>query len=453
MRQIFVVIFLTHFLPVWGGFLKLPYLQNITDSTVYVCWEGSEPNIGQVKFGLSLAKEQTVVDTLITTRHEVLLSGLLPDTVYYYQVITPLDTAPTGFFRTPAETLSKFRLVIYGDNRTDSAAHQSVIDRIKQVEPMPVVLFNVGDLTENSTPEEYITFFNISRDLLRNQPLFAAIGNHENRNINNYLFNFVLPGNERYYSVRYGNSAFIVIDNYTDFTPESEQYRWLVAELNRFSDDRNVRHIFVIFHEPPYTTNRRHSGNRAVRQYLCPLFEQYQVRAVFCGHIHAYEHSLINNIHYFTTGGGGAPLYNTWNEPEPWTVYREAVYQFMLVDVVGDTVFLRGVRSDGTEFDSTLLFRRQGEGAKDSKKRTSDVPVRVVPTLGNRKITVKLNLDQPQTAEITVYKSTGRMVMESGELFLNKGNYSWQLDLDQPGSYFVFCRLNNRIFLNRFIRL
>jgi len=438
-------------LAVWGGFVKLPYLQNITDSTVFVCWEQSESTTARVNFGLSPAKELMVIDTLRRSRHEVLLSVLMPDTVYYYQVVTPSDTSPTGFFRTPAETLNRFRLVIYGDNRTDSVAHQSVVDRIKQVEPMPVVLFNVGDLTENSTPEEYITFFNISRDLLRNQPLFSAIGNHENRNINNYLLNFVLPGNERYYSVRYGNCAFVVIDNYSEFNPKSEQYRWLVKELNRFSIDRDVRHIFVVFHEPPYTTNQRHRGNQAVRQYLCPLFEQYQVRAVFCGHVHAYEHSLINGIHYFTTGGGGAPLYNNWGEPEPWTVYREAVYHFMLVDVVGDTVFLRGVRSDGSEFDSTLLFRRQG--AKDSKKRTSDVPVRVVPTVGNRKITVNFNLDQPQTAGITVYNSAGRMVMESGELFLNNGIYTFQLELDQPGSYFAICQLNNRTFFTRFIRL
>jgi hypothetical protein len=120
-----------------------------------------------------------------------------------------------------------------------------------------------------------------------------------------------------------------------------------------------VRHIFIFFHLPPYTTNTVYSGNVDVQQYLCPLFERFGVRIVFSGHVHAYEHSLVNGVHYLITGGGGAELARNWNAAEPWTVYREATYEFVLVDVRGDTVFSRGVRPDGTEFDSLVVTAGQ----------------------------------------------------------------------------------------------
>jgi 3',5'-cyclic AMP phosphodiesterase CpdA len=448
-RTILTLIF--SFLSLSAGFLKLPYLQNVTDSTIYVCWEGSDSVAGQVFFGLTPAKEQVVVDSNRTLRHEVLLSRLLPDTIYYYQVIAGIDTSPEGFFRTPAPALNCFRFAVYGDNRTDSVAHQAVVDRMCQVSPLPVVLFNVGDLTANSTAGEYLTFFNIARNLLRFQPLFPVIGNHDNRNIGNYLLNFVLPGNERYYSVLYGNCAFIIVDNYTDFSVGSEQYRWLETELIHYSTSPGIRHIFVIFHEPPYTTSLNHSGNQAVQEFLCPLFEQYQVRAVFCGHIHAYEHSLVNNIHYFTTGGGGAPLYTGWRDPEPWTVYREAVYQFMLIDVSGDTVLLRGVRTDGSEFDSTLLFNLNG--IEEQKGAVLISPVSAFPVLTRGKINITFNITQPGLVKLTIYDPAGKKVLTPVNKFLNTGVHNLHFELNRRGSYFAICHLNNRISFSRFIRL
>ncbi|MEO0080174.1 MAG: metallophosphoesterase, partial [candidate division WOR-3 bacterium] len=239
----------------FGGFVKLPYLQSLTDSSVVLCWEQSDSAPARIEFGLSLPPGQVVLDSSRSRCREVLISGLVSDTCYYYRVIVNGDTSPTCRFRTPSVSMGHFRLVAYGDNRTDSAAHQQVVNRLLQTVPPPMLLINVGDLTENGTEEEFQTFFNISRELLGGFPLFPAIGNHEMRNIGTFLNRFVLPGNEHYYTVRWGNAVFHVLDNYSDFSPGSEQYNWLVNQLLQDSATPSLRHIFIVFHEPPWTTS------------------------------------------------------------------------------------------------------------------------------------------------------------------------------------------------------
>ncbi len=218
-------------------------------------------------------------------------------------------------------------------------------------------------------------------------PALPAIGNHDTESLPNWYRFFALPGNERWYSFRCGNAAFHALNVYDSMTPGSSQYEWLLAELAADSADPDVRHVFVYFHLPPYTTNTVYSGNADVRQYLCPLFERFGVRIVFSGHVHAYEHSLVNGVHYIITGGGGASLARNWNAVQPWTVYREATYEFVLVDVRGDTVFSRGVRPDGSEFDSLVVVTGHvgcAEPGDALKRRTRTLPrrgkLRVEPT-------------------------------------------------------------------------
>jgi hypothetical protein len=43
----------------------------------------------------------------------------------------------------------------------------------------------------------------------------------------------------------------------------------------------------------------------------------YDLTAGFFGHDHNYQHYLKNGVHYVTTGGGGAPLYDVDKPPAP----------------------------------------------------------------------------------------------------------------------------------------
>ncbi|MEO0025570.1 MAG: metallophosphoesterase [candidate division WOR-3 bacterium] len=421
---------------VFARFLKSPYIQSLTDSSVVICWEQLAPTPGRIDYGLTPQLEFTKYDTSAVGLHLVHLSQLLSDTVYYYRIVTPTDTSPVCRFRTLSISRHALRLLVYGDSRTDSTAHQTVINRMLTLNPLPAILLSTGDLTENGSDSCYQIFFNITAGLICQTCLFPVLGNHDIRNIDNYFRFFVLPGNERYYSFRYGICIFIMLDNYSEIQPGSAQYEWLMQTLQSVQNDPAIRHKFIVFHEPPFTTNQAHPGNEQVQRYLCPLFEQFQVTAIFCGHIHAYEHSLVNGVHYFTTGGGGAPLHTQWYEPAPWTIYREAVYQFMVVDVNGDTVITCGVRTDGTGFDTTLIPRRQGINFPDIETHLQ--PELQVSSPGTG--VIRMNLLSVTPAVISIYDLLGRKRAEFKYLSPTSGLNTITWHAPGPGCYFLILK-------------
>jgi hypothetical protein len=340
--------------------VKHPYLQTMTDSTVKVCWQTSASRTGKVEYGLTSSYGMEVSQPGYAVDHELALVGLQMDTLYRYRVISGTDTSADATFRTNVTGNRPFRFFAYGDNRSDRAAHQRVVNRMLLTSPMPALALNIGDLAYEGSLPDYETFFDVERGLVSRLPMYPSLGNHDIRNMTNWFRFLDLPNNERWYTVRYGNSVFHCLDNYSNYAPGSPQYDWLVSELQSDSANPSTSHIFVWFHDPPYTTSAAHSSDMAVRQYLCPLFERFLVAIVFLGHVHGYEHSLVNGVHYIISGGGGAPRLTRWNAAQPWTVYREATYQTVVVDVNRDTIRSVGIRLDGTEFDPLLLVQHTG---------------------------------------------------------------------------------------------
>uniref|UniRef100_A0A7C4CEV6 Metallophosphoesterase family protein n=1 Tax=candidate division WOR-3 bacterium TaxID=2052148 RepID=A0A7C4CEV6_UNCW3 len=417
-------------------FVKEPYLQSMTDSSVVVCWQTAMPQPGKVIYGLTTGYGQVTEHLDSTSSHELLLTELISDTLYHFRAISGSDSSADLTFHTPVTPAGRFRFIVYGDNRTDSAAHQSVVDRMMLTTPAPRLLVNVGDLTEDGTSVQYQTFFNIERYLLSRMPLFPAMGNHDARNLANWFSLFALPGNERWYSFRYGNSAFHCVDTESDFAPASEQYEWLLAELRSDSADSSIRYVFVYLHKPPYTTNRAHLPDIEVQQYLCPLFERYGVAAVFAGHVHAYEHSYVNGVHYVITGGGGAPLHMNWNPPDSWTVYREATYQFTVVDVERDSVVVHSVRPDGSEFDRFVVLSSGPVQEGPDSRLSSWARAGVNPFRGAAKVC--LELSRPGRVSLTVLDPAGRQVGSRLEEFLTAGRHElvWQPPAGARGPLF-----------------
>ena len=52
-----------------------------------------------------------------------------------------------------------------------------------------------------------------------------------------------------------------------------------------------------------------------LRTYILPLLEQHGVNLFFAGHDHFYERSRKGDMYFVTTGGGGATLYGTEDDP------------------------------------------------------------------------------------------------------------------------------------------
>ena len=65
------------------------------------------------------------------------------------------------------------------------------------------------------------------------------------------------------------------------------------------------------------------------RKFWGDIFERHNVQAVINGHDHHYHHAFDKGVHYITTAGGGAGLYET-DSPQPETVRFEKI-EHMLV--------------------------------------------------------------------------------------------------------------------------
>ena len=75
---------------------------------------------------------------------------------------------------------------------------------------------------------------------------------------------------------------------------------------------------------------------------LIPMFEKYKLTAGFFGHDHNYQHYLQNGIHYFITGGGGAPLYDVYTPPQGITQKAVSIENFVTVKMEGHEGAHRG---------------------------------------------------------------------------------------------------------------
>ncbi len=147
---------------------------------------------------------------------------------------------------------------------------------------------------------------------------FPTLGNHDwhTPGVQPYLDYFTLPGNERYYDVRWGPVQIFVVDSDPHepdgITADSVQATWLKTELA--ASDAPWKLVFD--HHPPYS-----SGLHGSTPDLQWPFQQWGATAVFSGHEHSYERLVIDGFPYFVNGLGGASSYE-FKDPLPGSVMR-----------------------------------------------------------------------------------------------------------------------------------
>jgi 3',5'-cyclic AMP phosphodiesterase CpdA len=370
-----VVISSTDFslIPKLGEKQLTPLLQNVFTDSINILWETG--NLAESKVRYRENGEPSWIEVSNQKQeniHDVRISDLLTDTLYQYQVsmdgqyewgnITPtLKTAPSS--------QQRFRMVVYGDSRTNYFKHSDVVDQI--VSHGPDIVLHTGDFVEfgDIKNEWYEQLFYPAADLLSNTPFYPTLGDHDYATENTmwYYEYFSLPQNERWYAFSYGCGRFISLDtNITDdFATGSPQYNWLIDEMNS-NEYKNSKWQAVFFHHPPYTSGN-HIPDLQVQEYLVPLFEQFDIDLVLSGHNHNYERSYKNDIYYIITGGGGASLYGFPNlYLNPYSQVRVKSYHFTSLDfdcsqesLELNTWEINGDRIDGPvsiKPDSTQIF-------------------------------------------------------------------------------------------------
>jgi acid phosphatase type 7 len=343
--------------------LKGPYLQDLAPRSITVMWHLDRAAPASVVIDGPGGKRVFHADP--ARIGETTLDRLTPASRYRYRVEIAGQSYP-GEFATAPEVGADvpFSFVVMGDTRSDVDSHRRVVERMVQAVPDFVV--GTGDMVDDGyRQDQWQQFFDVEAHVLRDNVFFPAVGNHDRqgrgRTADSYRAFFSVPDNggdtERYYAFSYAAARFLVLDSNEYSFALSDQTAWLERELIAARQDPAVRHIFAVMHHPPFSISL-HGGARDLRERWTPLFERYQVSAVFSGHDHVYERAEHNGIRYFVSGGGGAPLYPRGRDPSPVDLAAvkkfERAFHFLRVTVAGARVEVAGVRTDGSMIETTV---------------------------------------------------------------------------------------------------
>ena len=312
-----------------------PYLQKGTPTSVVVRWRTNVARNSRVHYGTDLANLTAFADGgSVTTNPQVSLSGLLPNTKYFYSVGTTTETLAGGdashfFITSPAVGSKKpTRIWVLGDSGTanaDAAAVRDAYLAFTGTRHTDLWLM-LGDNAYNSgTDAEFeAAVFDMYPTVLRQSVLWPTLGNHDGFSANSttqtgpYYDIFTLPtlgeagglasGTEAYYSFDYGDIHFICLESFeTDRSVAGPMMTWLASDLA----STTKTWVIAFWHHPPYSKGSHDSDNpggvadielEEMRENALPILEAEGVDLVLAGHSHAYERSFLLDGHYGTSG-------------------------------------------------------------------------------------------------------------------------------------------------------
>lgn len=308
--------------------------------------------------------------------YSVELSGLTPDTKYFYQIPGFADN-PIPFKTAPAGKSAKYKFMLYGDSREDN----KIIDN--QHIPLTNQLINQMDITELSFAintgdlariHDGVNLWNLHftaiKDFAKTVPYFVASGNHEWNDNDNWNFNDqpaldiqdfpssnkpsinMYSLDEVSFSFAVGDVFFIFIGYPHAGSGNAEYLAWLEQQLA--IGENAYEFTFVSLHRPPFDDREGESSddNEDIIKSECPLFHEYHVDAVLCGHNHVLAHQNITwdgdsshkTVTYLIAGGGGAPprspQYGTWDNEYGMgfrgkTIYCKQAFHYYIVEIDG----------------------------------------------------------------------------------------------------------------------
>ena len=219
-----------------------------------------------------------------------------------FSVITILlvsSTAVILFLGIPDDDSINF--YVFGD----SQGYQGGVEQIVTTANLhrPEFIFHCGDLTPFGQENQYQDIKTVLDQSI--VPVYTTIGNHDLKDGGGDLYEEYFGSST--YSFNLGPAHFTVF-NTSSGDVSLQDLSWLEQDLSQ----TEAEFKFVFTHIPPFDPRfgEDHSLiNSTTSTHLMSLFEEHKVDAVFTGHIHMYNETIINGVQYVITGGAGASLY------------------------------------------------------------------------------------------------------------------------------------------------
>lgn len=516
-----------------------PYLQSPTSNSIKIKWWTDSLTVSSAKvmYGTAIGNlNQIATDTAVTTKHTVQLSGLNAYTKYYYAIYNDSTFVEGGdeqhWFRTfpVAGTNQPFRAWVIGDFGKGNDKQARVRDAYEAYDTLGTDLWLwLGDNAySDGTETEFLSKVFDSTYGYRNQMKHWAFepspGNHDYNSVSpiispkpplqhagpyydlvdvykNGEAGGVPTGHELFYSFDYANAHFISLNTEVGnlFSPAddwtgvcltgtfngSPQTQWLIQDLQA----NTKPWVIVYFHQPPYTDGSHESGAfyevymRAMRKYFAPIWEQYGVDLVLCGHTHVYERSYlvkgcytestdITSANYLSTNNGieaqgqafvkytqgfnanmGTVYVNNgnsgssetgagFNHPYMFSEYGcDTCCGSFVLDIDSNRLDGRHINLAGEEIDHFTMFKIDGStGMHETASNISGI--QVIPNPFSKTTSVVFELANTEQVQINLADINGRSIevfqgilqagqqrinIDAEKLQLAKGIYTVQL--------------------------
>ena len=342
--------------------------------------------------------------------HAAMLTGLKPNSKYYYQYGSGDVFSPVKSFKTALEggDSTPYSFIVYGDmDLTPPPGAITTANLVKEeVDRGASFVFHAGDL---GYAVGYAFRWDIWMTLIEPYaslaPYMISIGNHEQDHLvggakdpshapgegfhpswGNFghdsggecgvpsYYRFHMPDNGNgiwWYSYDYGMVHFTVFSTEHNFTSGSPQYQWLLHDLKSVNR-KTTPWLILLGHRPMYSSEKYPSDYRVTLEMQAALEDvifEYRVDVALWGHYHAYERTcavykqkcdLQGTVH-IVVGTAGCYLDSAGTYDVPWSVHFEANYGYGRVRVANSSALLwEFVRNrDRTVADSVWIVKKR----------------------------------------------------------------------------------------------
>lgn len=321
--------------------------------------------------------------------HDVLLTNLLPNTMYYYMygghgVYSEVKSFTTSLKRGDP---TPYTFIAYGDmdiTLSPGADLTALLVR-KEVVNGASFVAHIGDLSYAvGVAFRWEIWLSLIEPYSSLAPYMVAIGNHEQDHLvggakdpshapgegfhpswGNFghdsggecgvpSYNrFHMPENGNalwWYSYDYGIVHYTVFSTEHNFTAGSPQYQWLEKDLK--SVDRTVTPWLVVMgHRPMYSSEKYQADGivcHHLREALEDMFYQYQVDLALWGHYHSYERTCAvyrrqcnpHGTTHITVGSAGCQLDSAGTFQTAWSRHFEVNFGYGRITVANSSALL-----------------------------------------------------------------------------------------------------------------
>jgi hypothetical protein len=369
-----------------SGVLHGPWSLRFDETSAVVRWDACAPSSTEISVepegggdALTFSGEQTAADVRtsyaflegiapdlpgVYYRTEVTATGLTPGSCYRYQLAA--DSGRRGRFCTAKPAGQPFKFMAIGDTNpvvgdTAGVFEQALDDSIDFV-------LHLGDVQYYASVfESWSVWFPEMAPLLEQGAFMPSVGNHEyelDYEFQDYyerLFGGAgFDGTTEYYRFQSGGVWFFSLSTETDLEAGSAQANWLEAQIADAAAQPGYRFGVVYFHKPMMTLSE-YTQKSGEREHFEPIFRQFDIKLILCGHVHGYERFVDGDLTYVVSGGGGAVLHDLDvkidDRPEEAMLRQASAseYHATLIEVGANEIHGTAISNEGVVLDDFVI--------------------------------------------------------------------------------------------------